>query len=169
VAARAYYNSDRDAIKRFCYVLFSNEAKTAVEKTALLLRDFLLASKGAGSKLETIYLKTEQALRSFIDGKKLTRIYPATEELFLLPEEKGKVKRYTKRPAKNFDAIDRVMAKMREQKTATTSALAIALGVKATHTVKLACDECVRLGWLRVAKAPKNAGRTASTEYTLVT
>lgn len=163
VAARAYYNCDRDEIKRFCHVVLSNEAKRPQDKTAILLRDFLLTSRG--QKPDTIYLKTSAALRAFIDGKKLIRLYPASEEHFALPEEKGRIKQYATRSPRNYDLIDRVMAYMRSHKRSSTSDLAKSLDVTQTMSVKKACDECVRLGWLEAEKSVLKGSRSASSIY----
>ncbi len=167
VIARAFYSQDAEALKRFCYVVFSGQFSAAKEKVAVLLRDALISrdSNGRSIKTDVAYLKTSNALRAFLDGKTLERLYPASEEQFALPGEKARVKRFTAKTPKRYDQIDKVMAFMRENTHATAQDVARAIKRNATQA-KAILDECARLGWLHVTPGTKS--KQNPTRYSLV-
>lgn len=90
--ARAYYTEDRERLRAFVHVVQTGLVTDVKENTAILLRNWLLASIGtlsAGmvSRIDT-YRKTERALRAYLDNEQLKVLKAGLDELFLLPGEK---------------------------------------------------------------------------------
>jgi hypothetical protein len=88
VAARAYYSADRRRLEEFCRVLRTSIARGDQDRAAILLRNHLTSTAGS-SRLARIerYRKTQRALKAFLRGQELTKLYAGEEELFPLPED----------------------------------------------------------------------------------
>lgn len=88
---RAWYSQDRDRLQMFVSLLASGYTSDPApeDRSVILLREWLERGKSrAGWEAEReIYFKTERALQAFLDHQPLSKLYSATEELFLLPEE----------------------------------------------------------------------------------
>jgi hypothetical protein len=90
VVARAWYSIDHDRLAHFCRVLKSGLATGPGDEPIILLRDYLVASDKGGNALAVVreqYGKTERALKAYLLGESLGRLYAAAAELFPLPEE----------------------------------------------------------------------------------
>jgi len=88
VIGRAWYSADRQRLAEFCRVLRTSVGAGDPDQAAILLRTYLTTSLGGSRKLRLErYRKTERALRAFLRGEQLTRLYAAGSELFPLPEE----------------------------------------------------------------------------------
>jgi hypothetical protein len=88
VIARAWYSNDHAQLARFCEVLRTSMAREVRDEGVILLRTFLLTTDQRGArKQRERYAKTERALLAFLTNQPLTKLYAATGELFLLPEE----------------------------------------------------------------------------------
>lgn len=90
VIARAYYTQDHAKLERFAAALVDSAvAVTAAERSVSKLRDWLIQkSSGGAMGLKESYLKTERALKTFLDGTPITKLYEASEELFPIPGDK---------------------------------------------------------------------------------
>ncbi len=86
VVARAYYNEDIDKLTRFVKTLCSGipEAGDKCYQPALMLRRYLTSGKRDQDGRVGTYNKTETALRAYLDGEVLPKLYPASKELFSL-------------------------------------------------------------------------------------
>lgn len=97
VVARAYYSQDHDRLKQFGKVFISGIPEDPRDDvSALLLRNWILGlvNSTMRAQSEVIYRKTERALMAFCRRENLKRaLYEASEELFLLPEDKPARKR----------------------------------------------------------------------------
>lgn len=97
VMARAYYHAPGDRIATF-YKIVSNTALALQSNepgagSALMLNQYLLmATTGYGGSVKALrtYAKTSRALKAFLDGQSLAKLYDATTELFPLPEDSSK-------------------------------------------------------------------------------
>lgn len=93
VAARAAYTQDREKITRFAEILLSGLTAYEHESAALLLRNWLIGDnvrrqRASGAAQAEIYLKSQTALRRFLDGVAMSRnLYATNYELFPLPGE----------------------------------------------------------------------------------
>lgn len=97
--ARAWYTEDHDKLARFLEVLKDGIPKDESEHVIILLRNHALSAVGynRGDNVEG-YGKCERALRAFLDGDKISRLYAETHEVFPIPGEpdaRPKVKRTT--------------------------------------------------------------------------
>jgi hypothetical protein len=168
VIGRAFYTQDHTVLKAFANVLFSGEIHGKGETAAILLRDALLTTKdGSAIRSDVAYLKTEAALRAYIDGRPLQRLAPATEELFPLPGEK-KVGSTVGRNTRRYDMIDRIMRWMREHKTGTVTEIRKAIGVGHATPVTLALREAEKIGWLRCTYRGRTGESRKPSVYALV-
>lgn len=89
VYARAYYHADRQAVAWFSDVLTHGQAVRLepVENTALACRSALLSAGTSGGQAKSeLYRKTQRALRAFLDGEVLRKVYGTDEDLFPLPD-----------------------------------------------------------------------------------
>jgi hypothetical protein len=92
VIARAWYSADVNKLIRFCEVLKTGIIADQKESVIVLLRDSITiadVSHKTGN-IRAQYGRTERALRAFLNGESLSRIYPVSEELFPLPDERKK-------------------------------------------------------------------------------
>lgn len=94
VLARAFYHDDPARIREFFTIVASpNLALDSAEPgagAAILLNQYLVGSKVAvynSASARTTYAKTARALKAFLDGRPLDKLYAATTELFPLPGE----------------------------------------------------------------------------------
>lgn len=88
--ARAWFHCNHDDLRRFCAVLTkcaASEEKPA-EATIICLHRTLVTSGGKGGALvnQAMFSKTLSAINSYVNGKAVTRIYEAPDNLFPLPE-----------------------------------------------------------------------------------
>lgn len=94
--ARAFYNHPQHVLRRFVDVVVTGESVAEDELPAVALRNYLIAGRDRGlssmgyKDRRSTYCKTEVALKAFIKGTKIQRLYQMTTEveLFPLPEEK---------------------------------------------------------------------------------
>lgn len=92
VIARAYYSAPRTKLEQFCKVLSDPSASTGAkaDQTIFRLRDYLMTTtSGGASSQQAAYRKTERALKSWLLGEPISKIYEASEELFPTPSEKS--------------------------------------------------------------------------------
>jgi hypothetical protein len=88
VIARAFYTADLAKIRRFGEVLLTGGYSNEVERTVLLLRDYLLSTpSGQRDARVEHYQKTERALLAFLRDETLKSLYAASDEQFPLPGE----------------------------------------------------------------------------------
>jgi hypothetical protein len=88
VIGRAWYSNDHAQLARFCEVLRTSIARQERDESVIMLRTFLMTTDQRGArKQRERYAKTERALLAFLTNQPLTKLYAATGELFLLPEE----------------------------------------------------------------------------------
>ncbi len=92
---RAYYSMPKEKLARFCEVLHSGMPADPSENIIIKLRNWLLDVR-AGERVtrqgkeqhgNPFFGKTERALAGFARGEDPKTLYPATDELFPLPEE----------------------------------------------------------------------------------
>jgi hypothetical protein len=94
VLARAYYAVDLGSLRHFADVLRSGVTDGKRDEPIALLLKFLMdAAQGLRGRPEARekYGKTERALRAYLEGEKLRRLYACTTELFPLPDEDANV------------------------------------------------------------------------------
>jgi len=88
VVARAYYCVDRAMLKDFCRKLTTGIVTSEDEGVIVLLRQHLQSTRGGSySQRMQRYGKVERGLSAWLKGESPSRLYPATRELFPLPEE----------------------------------------------------------------------------------
>lgn len=85
--ARAYYSEDHNKLIRFCEVMKNGCANNTTESAAVLLWRYLFSSK---EDFHTKYGKAQRAMRAFLDGTPMTKLYGCDYHLFLLPQEQAK-------------------------------------------------------------------------------
>lgn len=98
VLARACLHAPLDRVAAF-YEMVKDPLKASSSEepaacNAVLLNQFLLSQRltASGDSKRTVYLKTERALRAFLDGVRLSKLYEASEEVFPLPDEEAAAK-----------------------------------------------------------------------------
>jgi len=88
VVARAHYAVDHVMLKDFCRKLTTGIVTSDDEGVIVLLRQHLRDNRGGSySQRMQRYGKVERTLSAWLKGENLARIYPASRELFPLPEE----------------------------------------------------------------------------------
>ncbi len=94
--ARAFLHAPTDRVSAFYGMVKDPVLAAASEEpaseNAVLLNQFLLSQRltASGDSKRTVYLKTERALRAFLDRVPLKKLYEAASEVFPLPgEEEG--------------------------------------------------------------------------------
>ena len=93
VIARAYYSIDHTRLIHFCQVLRTGLCSGPHDEPVILLRDYLVQNEKARNDLAVLrecYGKIERALKAYLLGENLTRLYAVSAELFPLPEEEAK-------------------------------------------------------------------------------
>lgn len=85
--ASAWFTSDRERLSQFCSLLVSGVATDISDNAAIRLRDFLIKKQyGQGeSARNDLFLKACSALRAFLDGRPVTKLYATNEHAFPLP------------------------------------------------------------------------------------
>lgn len=88
VVARAYYSTDRAMLKDFCRKLTTGIVTSGDEGVIVLLRQHLQENRGGSytSRMQR-YGKVQRALSAWLKGESPSRLYPASNEQFPLPEE----------------------------------------------------------------------------------
>jgi len=92
VIARGWYHVPLDKLRRFYEILYTGLCEPS-EAVVIKLRDRILESQGNRATSQratrlTIHRLTESALRAFVEGRTVTYLRHAKNELFPLPEEK---------------------------------------------------------------------------------
>ena len=88
VVARAYYSVDRAMLKDFCRKLTTGIVTSGDEGIVVLLRQHLQENRGGSYSLRVQrYGKVQRVLAAWLKGENPSRIYPASVEMFPLPEE----------------------------------------------------------------------------------
>lgn len=85
--ASAWFTADRERLAQFRSLLASGAATDAGDLAAIKLRDFLLKKQyGQGeSARNDLFLKACSALRAFLDGRPLSKLYATNDHAFPLP------------------------------------------------------------------------------------
>ena len=85
--ASAWFTANRDRLAQFRSLLASGAAVDAGDLAAIKLRDFLLKKQyGQGeSARNDLFLKACSALRAFLDGRPLRKLYATNDHAFPLP------------------------------------------------------------------------------------
>lgn len=94
VLARAFYHADPARIREFFAIVaapaLALDSAEPGAGAAILLNQYLVGSKiniYNSASARTTYAKAARALRAFLDGRPLDKLYAATTELFPLPGE----------------------------------------------------------------------------------
>jgi len=87
VIARASYSRPPEKLAHFCTILKTGLVTNPDDRAAIAIRDWLIHTKIANSPSgrRDQYARVERALKAFLDGEPLQKIYPTKEELFPLP------------------------------------------------------------------------------------
>jgi hypothetical protein len=95
--ARAFYSQNHERLTRFADIMVSGLADPETESAAIKLRNWLMEVKGGRARLgftrtgasgsAVFYGKSERGLLAYLRGENIGILYPASEELFPLPEE----------------------------------------------------------------------------------
>jgi hypothetical protein len=87
--ARAWYEHDHDRLRRFQEVVHTGVMADPDEEAAVTLRNWLISGKRDNGQdgRRIVYCKTESALIAFLEGRKLSKLYESSGELFPLREE----------------------------------------------------------------------------------
>jgi hypothetical protein len=82
--ATAWFTEDRDRLAEFMIVLDTGETVTERDRACLRIRDYLQAKKyGQGTTARNeLFLRCCAALRYFIEGKNLSKLYATAEHAF---------------------------------------------------------------------------------------
>lgn len=85
--ASAWFTADRERLAQFRSLLASGAATDTGDLAAIKLRDFLLKKQyGQGeSARNDLFLKACSALRAFLDGRPLSKLYATNDHAFPLP------------------------------------------------------------------------------------
>lgn len=86
---RASYHADRDALERFVRVLASGmPEELPKDNPIILLRNLMLGTTTTKhATVDTLYWKTERALKAYLSGEPVKMLYAVDGEQFPLPEE----------------------------------------------------------------------------------
>jgi hypothetical protein len=84
---RAFYHADRERLAQFVSVLTTAEMESPRDQAAIALLKYLKESEyGRNSNFQgEVYGKTTRAIKSFLIGERLARIYEPSDDLFPLP------------------------------------------------------------------------------------
>jgi hypothetical protein len=87
VIASAWFTQDRERLSQFCSILALGVASDSSDQAAIRLRDFLLNKQyGQGEAARNdLFLKACSALRAFLDGRPLSKLYATNDHAFPLP------------------------------------------------------------------------------------
>ena len=94
--ALAYYSHDPEMIKKFAYTLQTGLKSAGISdaqhSSAMLLRNHCLFPRPHKRHRRTdVYQRAQRALYAFLRNEKLFKLYPATRELFPLPDQDNDV------------------------------------------------------------------------------
>ena len=85
--ARAYYHCDNGRLLEFCRVLDAGVSLDARDSAAVLLGSRLLRDGIVGSAgVLRAFRQTENAIKHFMNGDHVTRLWPASAEIYPLPD-----------------------------------------------------------------------------------
>jgi hypothetical protein len=88
---RASYSADHDQLRAFSSVLITGDSSLSpnpATRAVIMLRDILISSSNEHKQVrQAIYLKANRALKAFVDGESLTKLYAANGDLFEVPSE----------------------------------------------------------------------------------
>lgn len=90
VVGRAFYHGAGIRGEQFAHILYTGQYVAQEDQAAFRLRENLLTGGRAGrasSDRAIVHKCAERALRAFMDREPLSKIYPASKELFPLPGE----------------------------------------------------------------------------------
>lgn len=88
VIARASYSADPERLALFAEMLCTGVVPDPNDTAVILLRQYLYNTPGGAHHLQRErYAKTGRALMAFLGREPITRLMPARQELFALPEE----------------------------------------------------------------------------------
>lgn len=91
VIARAYFTADHDKLREFGQVMATGMATDGSHQPIILLRNWLTAGSGSKARQEArnqdVYRKTERALKAFLDGEDLDKLYTVKTEQFPVPAD----------------------------------------------------------------------------------
>lgn len=84
--ASAWFTEDRDRLGEFMLVMFTGESTSGRDRAAIRLRDHVTQGKyGAGSPARNdLYLRSCGAIRYFLAGQPLSKLYATAEHAFPL-------------------------------------------------------------------------------------
>jgi hypothetical protein len=85
--ASAWFTANRDRLAQFRSLLASGVATDTADHAAIRLRDFLIKKQyGQGeSARNDLFLKACSALRAFLDGRPVSKLYATNDHAFALP------------------------------------------------------------------------------------
>jgi hypothetical protein len=90
--ASAWFTQDRTALERFKELLHVGAGANEDEVAAIRLREFLLTtsiSSGGAESRQEIYLRSCTALRAFLEGRGISKLYCRVESRFPIPDCQG--------------------------------------------------------------------------------
>lgn len=82
--ARAYYSVNRDVLLRMGAIMKTAQIEFEADRAALVLRDAWLAGR-LGSTRSEQYMKTEAAIRAFVERRPIKHLQLPDSELFSIP------------------------------------------------------------------------------------
>jgi hypothetical protein len=88
--ASAWFTEDREKIARFKYLLVNGVDAATDESAAIRLRDFLITTHltaGGSSERQQLFLRTCTALRAFLEGRGLSKLYCRADAAFPIPDD----------------------------------------------------------------------------------
>lgn len=88
--ASAWFTEDRERLERFKYLLANGVDAAADESAAIRLRDFLLTTHltvGGSAQRQELFVRTCTALRAFLEGRGLSRLYCLHSSVFPIPDD----------------------------------------------------------------------------------
>jgi hypothetical protein len=85
--AAAWFTQDRDKLARFLSILATGGVADPTEHAAIRLRDYMLKKQyGQGEAARNdLFLKSCSAVRAFLEGRGLTKLYVTNDNVFPLP------------------------------------------------------------------------------------
>lgn len=89
MVARAYYHVDHNKLREFVGQIYG-DTPTDRADPSFKFREYLESNPGgSGAARRSIYRRGENAIRLFLEGRKIHRLFESGDELFPLPEEKA--------------------------------------------------------------------------------
>lgn len=90
-----YHEKDKERLQRFCEVVTTGFSDGKHESAAIALRNYLLSERTQGVTNSTplwrdLFLKAQNAIKYFMQGKPLTVIRETKEEAYPLPRRRAK-------------------------------------------------------------------------------